>query len=58
MTGLGRGGALGEQETVCVCVEDSCCPIFFPHGLSSREGFYTLIFSLKNSNWIMKYSFK
>jgi hypothetical protein len=52
----GRGGAVVWGG--CACVEESCCPIFFLHGICSQVGFYVLIFSLKNSNWIMKYSFK
>lgn len=48
------------RECVCVCV---CVRILLPYIFStwyiySQEGFYVLIFSLKNSNQIMKYSSK
>lgn len=50
------------RECVCVCVRVSV-RILLPYIFStwyiySQEGFYVLIFSLKNSNRIMKYSSK
>lgn len=53
MAGLGQGEGLG-----IVCVEESRCPVFFPHGINSQEGFSVLIFSLKSSDPAVMYSFK
>lgn len=49
-------GGGGRDEGVCVWKNPVA--IYFFHMVYSQEGFYVLIFSLKNNNWIMKYSFK
>ena len=43
---------------VCVHAQENLVALYFFHMVYSQEGFYALIFSLKNNNWIMKYSFK
>ena len=55
-----RGGGWGWEvgECVCVHVRENLVALYFFHMVYSQEGFYALIFSLKNNNWIMKYSFK
>lgn len=43
---------------MCVHAQKNLVALYFFHMVYSQEGFYALIFSLKNNNWIMKYSLK
>lgn len=52
------GEGVGRWGSVCVHARKNLVALYFFHMVYSQEGFYALIFSLKNNNWITKYSFK